>query len=264
MLLLDKLSRNLLFVSDKDRVKIVSPQEISLVRVRPMFWGFFFVLPIFIFLFLVPDIFSIIEGAWFYRVFSIVLLLLTVFFQLRKSDWVKIVFKDELSTELKTAYFAPSKHLGAENDALGNKVLSLGGARNLLVASRLSEVLNDYYFNDNHSGIYQIANKIPAFDEEKMVFLGKQWCWAGFLGFVYYLANRNSAAAIANLFPGYSTWLPMVAVSNGRRVVWQSGVWNGDWQAFKKRQKVLEVVGVIYMSLIALALIVFFSFAIMA
>jgi hypothetical protein len=89
----------------------------------------------------------------------------------------------------------------------------------------------------------------------------RKWSWGGFFLFIVYLfASRLYKKAVLYLL---GTAVPILDIVlwiktglRGRKMTWESGKWT-DFEAYKKRQKLLDKIGIILFTISILATIVF-------
>lgn len=97
---------------------------------------------------------------------------------------------------------------------------------------------------------------IPPISSSPVISLGgtaddtfiNRWSWGGFfLYFFYFLGGRLYAKAFLYLLgtavPILNIWLWIKSGLRGRKMVWESGKWN-DFEEYKKRQKLLDKIGI--------------------
>lgn len=155
------------------------------------------------------------------------------------------------------AFIADSRAKGMSDDAIRSALLSMG-----MDISEVNSILSvpGSVTNPQAVGVSSVkdslmqatgtvsATTIVSPDEK---FIGS-WSWGGFLlGWVYFLGGGMGARAIGYFFaillgPIYLVFAIMAGVG-GRKKIWQSGKWK-DFEAYKKRQKTLDIIGLTFLA----------------
>lgn len=76
----------------------------------------------------------------------------------------------------------------------------------------------------------------------------QKWSWGGFfLIWIYFLANSMYKKAflyfIGYFIPLFNIYLAIKSGLRGRKMVWESGQWS-DFESYKKRQSILDKIGI--------------------
>jgi hypothetical protein len=96
-------------------------------------------------------------------------------------------------------------------------------------------------------------------DQELETFL-QGWSWGGFfLNWIYFFASRAYVMGVlyfvGSLIPIVDIVIALVAGMKGRKISFERGKWN-DAQAFIKRQKLLDRIGIIVTIVTVVAILV--------
>jgi len=107
--------------------------------------------------------------------------------------------------------------------------------------------------SEDNPDIYVYNTAVGAAVPEDEIKFIKRWSWGGFvLGWIYFLASRlvkrGAGHFLSLLLPPVYFALLIIAGANGRKRVWESGKWV-NFESYRKRQKVLDKIGIILIAL---------------
>ncbi len=131
-------------------------------------------------------------------------------------------------------YVAQSRKAGANDAQIRQALLSAGWNE-----QAIQEVMGG-----SAVGAAPVA-VVPGVDQYAFT---SKWSWGAFLmQFFYFLGSRNYGRAFGYFFgsfiPIYGIWLWIKGGLHGRAMVWESGKWS-DFELYKKRQQLLDKLGV--------------------
>ncbi|MDD5566784.1 MAG: hypothetical protein PHH01_01170 [Patescibacteria group bacterium] len=95
----------------------------------------------------------------------------------------------------------------------------------------------------------------PAPEEQK--FINRPSFGAFSLGWIYFLATGLVKDGLLMFVPVYNVYIWIRGIINGRKMSWAKGEWR-DFATFKKRQKLLDRIGLVFLVIwLALMVIIF-------